>query len=122
MKMSKRAALRLGMFADVKEILDAALAANGGTYNLPTPGAAVHWRHRAYTFRKKFAESLPANTLSPYDRLTLPRLEKGQTEVHIVVREAAGTFTPNETAAPPSDDLLDEALALAEKLNQGDVL
>lgn len=120
--MSKRATLRLGMFADVKEILDAALAANGGTYSLPTPGAAVHWRHRAYTFRKKFAESLPANTLSPYDRLSLPKLEKGQTEVRIVVREASGTFTPNEVAEQASDPLLDEALALASKLNEGDVL
>lgn len=123
--MNKRATNRLGMFADVKEILDAALAANGGTYSLSNYGAAVHWRHRAYTFRKLFASTLPPGTMSPYDRLSLPRIAPDSCEVQMVIREATGKFTPNKTPAPvveTEDGLLDEALALAEKLSKGDVL
>lgn len=115
---------RLGMYADVKEILDAALAHSGGSYQLSDYGKAVHWRQRAYKFRKLFAETLRAGELSPYDRLTIPRIEEGSNAVVIVLQTTSGTFTPNASAAPtePADDLLDEAMALAERLNKGEAL
>ena len=39
---------RLGMYADVREVLDSALSHGGGEYQLATHGMAVHWRQRAY--------------------------------------------------------------------------
>lgn len=115
---------RLGIYHDVQEILDAALSAGGGTYTCATHGQAVHWRQRAYKFRKLYAEIHGARASSQYDRLTLPRIEPGSSEVLIHYRQHVGTFTPAEsTAAFPDiltgDELLDEALRLAASL-EGD--
>lgn len=115
--MSRPAPNRLGMYADIKEVLDAALASDGGTYHLPTHGKAVHWRQRAYRFRKLFAETIPAGQPSPYDKLVLKKVPPNSATVRIVLREIEGTFQPNrEAAAPLEDDLLSEALKLAEEL------
>lgn len=116
---------RLGLYADVQQILDAALASNGGTYQCETYGQAVHWRQRAYQFRKLFADLHGAKQASAYDRLTLPRIHEGETCVHILVRKQVGTFTPNEAPTeqlpPVDDDLLAEAEALAARLS-GNIL
>ncbi len=112
---------RLGIYVDVRSILDAALAAGGGTFQCESHGAAVHWRQRAYRFRKAYAETLGPKAMSPYDVLVLPRLAPGSAEVVITIRQMVGVFTPvHEGLAPAdNDDLLQAATALAERLTGG---
>lgn len=106
-------------FTDVKPVLDAALASGGGKYVAPTPGAAVHFRQRAYSFRKAYREACSPNA-SPYDQLTL-RKPSG-CEVVIAPIALPGTFTPadgtplNTSAAESDDPLLAEALAVRTNL------
>lgn len=83
---------RLGMYDDVKEVLDAALLAKGGTFELADHGKAVHWRQRAYKFRKLYASKLVGS--SPYDQLTLPRIPKESAVVVINRVVTKGIFTP----------------------------
>lgn len=109
----------LAMYSDIQRVLDAALAAGGGTYRCPAHGTAVHWRQRAYAFRKLFRETMSAHH-SPYDTLTFKKVEEGSCEVIIAVIETPGKFIPNnEAPAPEEDELLAEAQALAEKLDGG---
>lgn len=117
--MSK--ANRLGMYADVRSVLDAALAAGGGTFMCETHGAAVHWRQRAYRFRKLYAETLGPRAMSPYDVLVLPRLADDSCEVVITIRQSAGVFTPADGAMAPTsnDELLEAAEELRRKLEGG---
>lgn len=114
---------RLGMYADVRQVLDQALAAGGGSFQCGSHGEAVHWRQRAYRFRKLFAETLGPQAMSQYDVLVLPRLVNGSSVVQITVRQPAGTFVPaNDIPAAPleNDELLGAALAIAKKLDQGE--
>lgn len=112
---------RLGIYTDVQEILDAALAAGGGTYTCSTHGQAVHWRQRAYRFRKLYAEIHGAKQASLYDRITMPRVEPDEVHVTLTLRQHVGTFTPLEGGTPldltTGDDLLEEALRLAKDLD-----
>lgn len=109
---------RLGIYADVRSVLDAALSAGGGTFSCETHGAAVHWRQRAYRFRKAYAETLGPKAMSPYDVLVLPRLAPGSSDVVIEVRQMGGVFTPaNDGMAPTSnDELLEAAEGLRRRL------
>jgi len=109
---------RLGMYADIRSVLDAALAAGGGTFTCESHGAAVHWRQRAYKFRKLFAETLGPRAMSPYDVLVLPRLDASSCEVIIGIRQTAGTFTPaNDGLAPTTnDDLMEAAEAVRRRI------
>jgi hypothetical protein len=116
---------RLGMYVDVQEVLDAALAAGGGRYDCLDHGMAVHWRQRAYKFRKAYAASLPANARSAYDAIVMPRIAPADTFVTIAVRRAEGTFTPIEDGVPflPDLDELDAAAKeLAEKIERGEII
>lgn len=112
---------RLGIYADVRAVLDQALEAGGGAFMCATHGEAVHWRQRAYRFRKLYAETLGPRAMSPYDTLVLPRLAEGSAEVIITIRQTAGVFTPaNDGLAPTSnDELLEAAEALARRLGGG---
>lgn len=113
---------RLGMYADIRSILDAALAAGGGTFTCDSHGAAVHWRQRAYRFRKLYAETLGLKVMSPYDVLVLPRLPEDGCEVTIVIRQTAGVFTPaNDAQAPTSNDELLEAAESLRRRLEGEV-
>jgi hypothetical protein len=107
-------------FADIKPILDQCLAHGGGTYEATSPGSAVQFRHRCYTFRKQWREALLGEA-SPYDRLTIKKLAKGATRVEIVPLRASGTFTPAQGEAivdlSEDDPLLAEAEALRFKLD-----
>jgi hypothetical protein len=117
--MKKPQANRLGMYADVRAILDQALAAGGGSYALASHGAAVHWRQRAYRFRKLFAEILGDGKPSPYDSIVMTRVDADSSTINILIRQITGTFVPSsEPAYLPAveDDLLDIALGLADKL------
>lgn len=113
---------RLGMFADVREVLDAALAHGGGEFECASHGDAVHWRQRAYQFRKRYAETLGPKGMSPYDILVLPRLRPDSATVVIQVRQSAGVFRPAGPAlvVPEEDALLDFAANLAKKI-EGEV-
>lgn len=115
---------RLGLYADVRQVLDAALAAGGGTFMCETYGAAVHWRQRAYRFRKLYAETLGPRAMSPYDVLVLPRLDPDSSEVTIAIRQMAGVFTPTFDAQAPTsnDELLEAAEDLRRKLEGGAVV
>lgn len=110
---------RLGMYADIRSVLDAALAAGGGTFRCDSHGAAVHWRQRAYRFRKLYAETLGPRAMSPYDVLILPRLLEDGCEVTIVIRQTAGVFTPHEQAPTSNDELLEAAESLRRRLEGG---
>lgn len=110
-------------YADIKALLDQCLASGGGSYLAPSAGAAVHFRQRAYTFRKQYREAI-SPAASPYDRLTLRKVPKGARKVDIEVIKLDGTFTPADgepvTLAPQIEDddpLLREALALRERLD-----
>jgi hypothetical protein len=119
---------RLGLYDDVRQILDAALSSGGGTFDLPTHGLAVHWRQRAYKFRKLYAQTLASDdsfSMSPYDKLTMPQIPDDSSTVVINVREVVGKFTPNRepytpTDIPvPGDDLFDIAKGIREKIKGG---
>lgn len=110
---------RLGMYQDVRDILDAARSAGGGTYECSTHGQAVHWRQRAYKFRKLYAELLGPNESSPYDQMVLPRVDVDSSTVIIAIRRQIGKFTPNDEPTDDllvGDDLLDEALEIAKRI------
>lgn len=114
---------RLGMYEDVKRILDAALATGGGTYTLASHGLAVNWRHRAYRFRKLYATIHGEDKMSPYDRLTFKAVEADSSTVTIALmgESQAGVFTPREGGDPldisvPDEDLLIFAESLKKKI------
>lgn len=113
---------RLGMFADVREVLDSALAHGGGSFQCATHGDAIHWRQRAYRFRKLYAETIGPKAMSPYDVLVLPRVPDDSATVIITVRQTAGIFTPagpRVDALADEEDLMAEAQALLDKLGEG---
>lgn len=107
---------RLGIFADIRAVLDEALAHGGGTFTCADYGSAVHWRQRAYRFRKLYAETLPPRAMSPYDVLVLPRLAADSSEVVINVRQTGGVFTPAGDGLAPTNN--DELLEAAESLRR----
>lgn len=112
---------RLGMYADVRSVLDSALGAGGGTFQCESHGAAVHWRQRAYRFRKLYAETLGPQRMSQYDVLVMPRLAEDSSEVVITIRQSAGVFTPASDGLAPTDNdgLLEAAEALRQRLEGG---
>lgn len=69
----------LALFVDVQRVVEAALAAGGGQYRLPTSGAATHWRQRFNRFRALLAERDEKNRLdgqpgrSKYDDVSITR-------------------------------------------------
>lgn len=102
----------LMMYEDIRVILDQALAAGGGEFELATHGQAVHWRQRAYIFRKLFRQSVQN---SPYDRLTFRKVPDGSTTVVIAMIGQKGTFRP----ATEVDELEAEANEVATALGIG---
>lgn len=109
--MSKQSTRRINMFHDVKEVLDKVLLAGGGEVTLETYGKAVHWRHRAYTFRKMFATQVTMD--SPYDKLTLRRVQPGTSTVRIDIIGQPAIFTPRPSGLPLAKD--DEETASYEE-------
>lgn len=128
--MTKPRSNRLGMYTDVAAILDAAIKAGGGAYICETPGMAIHWRQRAYRFRKLYAETHhpSGKGTSPYDALILDIPDGGVT-VRIRVRRQVGVFVANEATAHDimlgpvemGDELFDEAADLAAKIERGEM-
>lgn len=106
---------KLSQFDDIRVILDAALAAEGGNVELPDHKAAIHWRLRAYRFRRLFAETV---SISPYEKLSFPRIEPGSNIVKINIIKQAAIFHPAGESAP--DDEVDPLLEYAKRLAAGD--
>lgn len=111
---------RISLYQDVKAILDQALVAGGGSYELLDHGKAVRWRQRAYEFRKLYGET---HMNSPYDQLTFPRLGPTDQVVQIKRNETKGVFRPAVGERPieakiPAvpDELQDVANQLAKDL------
>lgn len=117
---------------DIKEVLDAAIAAGGGKVTLPTSGEATRWRQRAYEFRKYMRGD---KDWSIYDRITLKKLDKESRIIIISVVEQEALFTPVENGTPiedlsdqfnksqrgrpkaaPKDELLETAQSIARDL------
>ena len=106
--------VRVGMYQHIREVLDQALSSSGGIYDAGSYGAAVHWRHEAYKFRKLFAEQTP-NVPSTYDRLILRAINPDETFVKIEIRKSDGKFTPYNI--PESNEPDDELLTFAKNLS-----
>lgn len=106
----------LAMFDDVRLVLDKAVAARGGTFRCAAHGTAVHWRQRAYQFRKLYRDKIGGET-SPYDRLTFRKILPDSCDIVISVIETPGEFIPNNEIEEVQDELMDEALDLAGKLD-----
>lgn len=111
---------RLGMYQDIRAVLDEALASSGGNFTLATHAAAVHWRQRAYKFRKHYAETI-APSPSKYDVLTLSLADDSSTVV-ISLIGTKGVFTPASGPEPAQidDELLNFASSLAQKIEGED--
>lgn len=104
-------------FLDVAQVLEAAINAGGGTYKTETKGQAVAFRHRAYTFMKKYREADALN-VSHYDKLLLRAIHPDEpTLVKIELRKAKGSFTPANTTEPEVEDpALEAALSVRKSL------
>jgi len=113
---------RLGTFMDIKPILDQALATGGGSLTFETHGKAVNWRHRAYAFRKAYAAQLRSGEVSPYDRLSFPKLAPDSRVVRITTHRTDAIFQPDPNGVPiapaPDDDLLEFAKRMASGLDE----
>jgi len=113
----------LAMYSDIQKVLDAALAARGGTFRTGSHGTAVHWRQRAYQFRKLYRDTVNEQN-SPYDRLSLRKVEPESSEIIIHIIETPGEFTPANkeevvvvgTGVREDDPLLSEALEFARDI------
>lgn len=85
----------LSDYADVKPILDRALAHRGGAYRLASHGQAVYWRQRAYKYRKLLrdlrgeARVAGQSPDTPYDGLVM---DVEGDEVRFGWREPTGAF------------------------------
>lgn len=120
---------RLGMYSDVKVILDEALKYGGGTYELASHGQAVWWRQRAYTFRKLYATTIHPQP-SPYDTLTFKKIPDDSATVVIGIGQQRGIFRPPTSVVPlpvredqGEDELMKEAADTARRLGlDGDAL
>lgn len=86
-------------FSDVAAVLDAALAAGGGLYKLPTSGKAIRWRQRAYMLRSlllKIDERMKQGTVpasTPYDNLVLRIRDDDPLTVRIEIEQPEGILT-----------------------------
>lgn len=112
----------LAMYSDIKKVLDAALLHRGGTFRTSAHGTAVHWRQRAYQFRKLYRDTVNQEN-SPYDTLTLRKIPEGSTEIIIAIIETPGEFIPANkeevviTSQVKDDDpLLADALEFAKDI------
>lgn len=129
----------LGVYDDIRRVLDTAIEHQGGRYRLSNYKAAVRWRSRAYMFRKLLYDVLveqykafPGRTAStPYDGLLL-RLEPGESGGHYVTIQVGVAFgdlytledkriTYESMPTPaPTDTLLNEAEEFLEVLKRGE--
>jgi len=81
----------IATYGDVRAILDQALALDGAVVTLPTPGKALHFRHRCRQFAKLYRDHLTArgenDGASPtiYDSVAF-EIEDGSCEVSILLR------------------------------------
>lgn len=118
-------------FADVAAVLDAAIAAGGATYKLPSKGKAIRWRQRAYSLRTLLLKQDAARKApgiaptSPYDSMFLRLLESDPSVVIIETRQPEGVLTdsfgnivtPKQRVDLVNDPLQQEADELVRNLS-----
>ncbi len=121
MGMSKN----IGAYVDISPILDAALAAGGATFRLPSAGKAHRWRQRAYFYRgllhthqrarlANILDTRPSST--PYDAIRM-RLEGPIVIIDVEGEEIKGELLdgagnpltlPDVLTGSPRHDSIDE--------------
>lgn len=91
-------------FADVKEVIDFALANGGARYTLPAQGKATHWRQRFYYVRKlmrrEFAQGNAGPIVTPYDNVILTVDPLDPSTVVVTINTAKGTLTALDGSRP----------------------
>jgi len=110
-------------FADVKEVIDFAIANGGARYTLPSGGKATHWRQRFYYVRKimrrENAEGNVGPIVTPYDNVILTVDPLDAATVVITINTAKGTLATLDGTVPKVaaiDPLEAEAKALRDSL------
>lgn len=91
-------------YPDVKQVFDFALAQKGARYTLESPGQAVHWRSRAYAFRKALWGEMnlgsPVPPLgTPYDGIKIT-LDGATCVIHVSETTAVGKLTTLDGGEP----------------------
>jgi len=114
-------------YPDVREVFDYALANGGARYTLDTPGKAVHWRARAYAFRKVLWGEINASggppQPTPYDAVKIT-IDGSTCIIHVETASGRGKLEPLvETKPPqgltlntPEEDLDSAAAEFAKRL------
>lgn len=111
----------LSKYADVRAVLDAAIATGEDCmYRLPTAGKATSWRMRANVFMKLFREQSGVHS-SPYDGIKLVINGAATHIVHITFWKVEGqlsTAAGEEVNVNPSqeDSYIEEAQRVAREL------
>lgn len=111
-------------YPEIREVLDYAIANRGARYTLISGGKAVHWRQRAYHFRKILWGELngmnPVPPIpTPYDglRITVDPTDPTTVIIEINSADRIGTLVPlSPEIEPITDPLMIETLALKKKL------
>lgn len=106
--------LNIHTYADVKDVLDAAVTAGGGRVRLQNASKAVNWRHRAYAFRSLMFKEKGS---TPYDDFTLV-LDGDSVVIRRKERAPLEDLEGNPIGFVKEEDtdLMDAARRLREKL------
>lgn len=128
----------LGMYADVKTVLDTVVERGPGSLRFASKSAATAWRMRAYFYRKLLHElqltasdRMVGHTYTPYDSIRITQDKADPTILHFKQAILSAEFTladtgevidlnnsnPHqpETEIPEDDPILQAALALKGK-------
>lgn len=118
--MSKTKSNRLGIYADVRDVADLALAHGGGSFECESIGAARNFSHRFYRFRRLYGDIHHSDgSPNKYDVLICPGIKDNF--VHFRIRQPVGTFRPAQAPAfdiglAGDDDLFKAAEEIRRKL------
>lgn len=105
----------INAYNDVRSILDAAVSAGGGRYELPSEGLAIRWRQRAYKLRKLLWDEGKETQYDDFEFvLDGPIVLIKRKPVHRLTDLDGNELAP---AVEDEDELLEEALDLKNRLN-----
>lgn len=114
----------LAIYEDVREVADLVLAHHGGEYECHSHGAAVHFTHRFYRFRKLYRKTYHADgSRCKYDQIIVPRVKPDSATIKFKLRQHVGTFKPAGRPAvdvDSDDELFNIASQIRKRLQQGD--
>mgnify|MGYP007100043136 CR=1 FL=1 len=104
-------------YPDVREVFDFALAQGGARYTLDSHGKAVHWRSRAYAFRKVlWGEINPSggNSPTPYDAIKIT-IDGSTCVIHLETASGRGKLEPLQNPVPGGPVTASEILSAPKK-------